>query len=85
MNAFIFINWDAPASQSIEDLKIISFIFASDLARLSESFHDRLFAINSGHGGNASSGNMREFTLSSPNNAQMPLGILEKDLRCDQA
>ena len=76
MNVFIFIKWDAPASQSIEDLKIFIFIFfAPNLARLSEGFHDRLFAIDPGHAGNAPSSSMKEFTLSSPNNDQMPSGI----------
>ena len=46
---------------------------------------DRLIAIDPGHGGNAPSGNMREFTLSSPNNAQTPSGALEKDLALEMS
>ena len=36
--------------------------------------------IDPGHGGNSPSGNLKDFTLSSPNNATCPSGSKEKDL-----
>jgi len=40
----------------------------------------KVFAIDPGHGGSANSGSMAARTLSSPNNAHTPSGILEKTL-----
>lgn len=41
---------------------------------------DKIICIDPGHGGTAPSGTMEARTLSSPNNARTPSGLLEKDL-----
>ena len=66
-------------------MKLLALVLVSILGALPLRSADRLFAIDPGHGGNAPSGSMREFTLSSPNNAQTPSGILEKDLTLEMA
>jgi hypothetical protein len=52
------------------------FVVSSGLLRAEE----RLIVIDPGHGGKSDSGNQREFTHSSANNARSPSGLLEKDL-----